>query len=117
MPALGLALGLTNVSGAEALSAPSWPTGAVITSDGNLEAPSTADTLTADGTACVGNPAPDLTFQWQFDNMGVWQNQPGETAATLALGALGGLALRCVITGTNSEGSADSNSNASGVVS
>lgn len=69
-----------------------------------------------DGT-WTGNPAPTYTYQWQRDTGGGYANIGGETANTFLLTATDvGATIRCVVTGTNSQGSASANSNATATV-
>jgi hypothetical protein len=71
-----------------------------------------------DGT-WTGTPAPTFTYQWQRDNSGggVYGDIGGETANTYLLSVADlSCHVRCVVTGTNTAGSDDANSNALGPV-
>lgn len=92
---------------------PVWNAGAAIISDGDINIPGEGDTLTADGSDCEYESS--LSYQWQIDTGTGWADIGGATASTHGLGGVSsGQKWRCVITGTNSYGSADSTSNETG---
>lgn len=66
------------------------------------------DTLTTDNGTWTGTPVITYAYQWQRDDV----NIGGATAATRVIAAADqGHNLRCVVTATNSDGSASANSN------
>lgn len=76
----------------------------VITTDGT---PSTGETVTVSTGTWTGAPTPTYTYHWQ--RAGV--NISGATSSAYTLqGADEGVLVRCVVTGTNSQGSAAANS-------
>lgn len=63
----------------------------------------------------TGSPTPTFTYQWEINCDGgtVWDELVGETGTTLELTELMiGCEVRCVVTGTNTEGSSSADSNA-----
>lgn len=95
-------------------TAPNWPSPAVITSNGNLSSPVAGDTLTANGSAAVGNFAPTITYEWEMNVANSAWGYGGSSAQTFVVPTGLETAYRCVITATNSGGSAASESNSSG---
>ena len=71
-------------------------------------------TLSTTNGSWTGNPAPTFTYQWQSDGA----NIPSANAATYILTSaeLGGV-IHCIVTGTNSQGNSQGNSNNLGPVS
>lgn len=63
---------------------------------------------TTDGV-WTGNPSPTFGYQWQENIATVWTNVSGQTANTFTNPSAG--EFRCVVTATNSQGSASANSN------
>lgn len=77
------------------------------------------ETLSATSGTWAGSPTPSLSYQWQEDAAGneVYADIDGETGNTLLLDAdREGNQVRCVVTGTNSQGSDTANSNATAAV-
>lgn len=67
----------------------------------------------------TGTPAPELSRQWQSSPDGEedWEDLEGRTGATFTIGSeLENLHLRCVVTATNTAGSASAESNSLGPV-
>ena len=79
-------------------------TAPVITDPGTITGtPEVGQTLSVTGFAATGNPAPDLSYQWQRNGAAI----SGATGATYALvEADAGADVRRQTTATNSEGSA-----------
>jgi hypothetical protein len=76
-------------------------------------------TLSATTGTWTGTPTPTYTYQWQRDTAGnlSFSNIGSATASTYVLvDADDGNKVRCVVTGTNTAGSATGNSNALGLV-
>lgn len=84
------------------------------TAPANTVAPVVSGSSTVGGTAAVstgtwtGSPAPTYAYQWQLNGA----NISGQTASSITVPNNAGAALRCVVTATNSAGSASANSNA-----
>lgn len=111
---IGSSLGLMNSSLAQVvgdtnsseLAAPSNTVLPAISGEVTLGA-----TLTCSTGTWTGNPAPNLTYKWQRDLGGGFSDIIGETSSTYIITSDDqGNDLRCVVTGTNSEGSASANS-------
>lgn len=73
-------------------------------------------TISCDGGTWSGNPAPDLSYQWQADDDG-WEDIDGATGATLVLTAdLVGLDVRCVVTAVSVAGTDTENTSPVGPI-
>jgi len=70
-------------------------------------------TLSTTNGTWTGTPAPSFSYQWQRNT----SNISGATSSTYVIQLADvGFTLRCVVTGTNSVGSASANSNSTGTV-
>lgn len=103
----------TNSQGTLDAYSSSFTATAALAAPVNTVAPTTSGSATVGGTRTAttgtwtGNPTPTYAYQWQKNISTVWTNISGQTASTYTLTEEGDF--RCVVTATNSQGSASAN--------